>query len=183
MTRTPAALALFATLALAACDSPTPDEGDAITADPPAASATPGASPSASTPAPAPLAGEWEETASDEGNAIFFAISPDGSSRAHLFCPNGGDADQRFLVNIQGFDPVASEERMTVGSGGTVVTLVAAADPVRGGVSGKGPVPADIASILTGGEGVAVNYGSQNLGPLPTVPAEMAAGFARGCND
>lgn len=183
MTRTPANLALLATFALAACGAPAPDEGDAISADPPAASAIPSPSPSASTPAPAPLAGQWEETSSDEGNALFFAISSDGSSRAHLFCPNGGDANQRFLVNIQGFDPVASEERMTVGSGGTVVTLVAAADPVRGGVSGKGPVPADIAAILRGGEGVAVNYGNQNLGPMPAVPTEMAEAFARGCKD
>lgn len=182
MTRHPAALALFATLALAACGAPAPDADDPITPDAPSATPLPSAAPEATA---TPLAGQWDMNSSDEGDGLFFAVSADGSARAHLFCPNGGDANQRFLVNIRAFEPVGSEERMTVGSGDTVVTLVAepGGDPVRGGVSGKGPVPADLRAILTGGEGMAVNYGNQNLGPLPAVPADMADAFVSGCGD
>ncbi|MGX7896930.1 hypothetical protein [Tsuneonella sp. HG222] len=120
-------------------------------------------------------------TSSGEGDGLFFGATEGEPPSMHLFCPREGG----LLVNVNSFRPVGSEERMTLGSGGTVVTLVAdpAGDALRGGVSGTGPVPTDLAAILTGADGVAVNYGAQNLGVLPSVPRNLADNFVAGCTD
>lgn len=182
MTRHPAALALFATLALAACGAPAPDADDPATPDPPAAAPSASVSPTASPPPSA--AGRWDMVSSGEGDGLFFGAVEGEPGKVHLFCPNGASG-AGLLVNVNAFTPVGSEERMSFGSGGTVVTLVAdsSGDAQRGGVSGTGPVPAELRAILTGSEGVAVNYGSQNAGPFPAVPAELAEAFVGGCGD
>jgi hypothetical protein len=125
--------------------------------------------------------GRWEMTSSGEGDGLFFGVTEGEPGRVHVFCPAGGG----MLVNINAFRPIGSEERMSFGSGGEVVTLVAdpAGDGLRGGVSGEGPVPAALLAILTGKEGVAVNYGAQDIGPLPPVAAETARAFVTGCSD
>lgn len=126
-------------------------------------------------------AGAWQTVSSGEGGGLFYEVGEGESGRVHLFCPSGGG----LLINVRAFRPVGSEERMTFGSGGTVVTLVAdpAGDDLRGGVSGEGPVPENLRALLTGVEGVAINYGSQNIGPLPQVPDKTARDFATGCTD
>ena len=118
---------------------------------------------------------------SGEGDGLFFEATQGERPLVHLFCPAGGG----LLVNVAGFRPVGSEDRMSFGSGASVVTLVAdpAGDTLRGGVSGTGPVPAALRALLTGAPGVAVNYGSQNAGPLPAVPAGLARDFVAGCTD
>ncbi|MBN9788251.1 hypothetical protein DMP17_06560 [Pseudonocardia sp. TMWB2A] len=83
------------------------------------------------------------------------------------------------------FTPVSSEDRMSIGNGGIVTALVA--DPNRetnaGGMTGVAPVPTDLSKLLPGEAGLSVSYGNQKLGPLPPVPAEMAAIFEEGCYD
>lgn len=118
---------------------------------------------------------------SGEGDGLFFGATEGEPAVVHMFCPREGG----LLVNVNAFRPVGSEERMTFGSGGTVVTLVAdsAGDANRGGVSGEGAVPDELRAILTGASGVSVNYGAQNAGPLPPVPATVADDFAAGCAD
>ena len=120
-------------------------------------------------------------TSSSEGDGLFFGATEGEPGRVHIFCPSGGG----MLVNVGAFRPVASEERMNFGSGADVVTLVAdpSGDDLRGGVSGEGEVPANLDALLTGAEGVAVNYGSQDMGPLPPVPQAKARDFAAGCSD
>lgn len=174
---------LLATLALAACGAPTPEEGEAVTLDPPAV--TPSPTPAASAPTPAPVPGKWDMVSSGEGDGLFFGVAEGEPGKVHLFCPNGVAADAGLVVNVNAFKPVGSEERMSFGSGGTVVTLVAdpSGDAQRGGVSGTGPVPGELRAILTGGAGVAVNYGAQNVGPLPAVPVDLAEAFVGGCRD
>ncbi|HEX2794595.1 MAG TPA: hypothetical protein VHN58_09225 [Croceicoccus sp.] len=183
MTRHPAALALFATLALAACGAPAPDSDDPITPDAPSATLSP--SPIASASTPAPIAGKWDMVSSGEGDGLFFAVVEGERAKVHLFCPNGAAAGEALLVNVNAFKPVGSEERMSLGSGDTVLTLVAdpSGDAQRGGVSGIGAFPSELRAILTGGAGVVVNYGNQNVGPFPAVPSEMANAFVGGCGD
>jgi hypothetical protein len=155
-------------LSLAACGAPPRD------ADPDSNRAAPAATGSA----PAP---RWQTAASGEGDALFLA-GPDGKRQVALFCPaETGD----LLVNVTGFRPIGSEERMSFGSGGIAVTLVAdpRGDPGRGGVTGRGRVPDELAAILLGSEGLGVNYGAQNIGPLATPGAEAARLFLRGCKD
>ena len=122
----------------------------------------------------------WEHVASGEGDGL-------GLWRAEtrlltLFCP----ADrEELIVNVPGFRPIGSEERMSLGAGGEVVTLVAdpAGDRQRGGVSAAGPVPANLAAILAGSAPIAVNYGAQDEGPHPLPDREAASSLIAGCRD
>ncbi|WP_370031444.1 hypothetical protein [Qipengyuania mesophila] len=179
-------LAASATLLLAAC---TPEAGDQASTDEPMLPNAADSATATSHPAPMPHtdagktfpSGRWEMTSSGEGDGLFFGVTEGEPGRVHIFCPAGGG----MLVNVNAFRPIGSEERMSFGSGGEVVTLVAdpAGDGLRGGVSGEGPVPPSLLANLTGSEGVGVNYGAQDIGPLPPIPAETARAFITGCTD
>ena len=131
--------------------------------------------------APASARPAWQSAASGEGDALFLAIG-EGPRIVALFCPaSSGD----LLVNVPAFRPIPSEERMSFGAGGTAVTLVAdpRGDRGRGGVSGRGAIPAELSAILASAAGIAVNYGAQNSGPHPAPPPDLAAQFLAGCRD
>ena len=115
----------------------------------------------------------WDLQSSGEGSALVLA---DGGVR--LFCPTERNV---LVVNVQSFRPVGSEERMTFGQGRMAETLVAdsSGDAARGGVTAEGPVPENLAELLSGP--VAVNYGSQNSGPHPTPPTALVNAFAGSC--
>ncbi|MGV3556452.1 MAG: hypothetical protein ACO1OD_14490 [Croceibacterium sp.] len=171
-TRTSGLLAV--TLILAACggEEETPEEP---------APTPPGAATSDASPDPVVAdwaARSWDLQASGEGTALVFPTG--GDTQVRLFCPAGGET---ILVNVPGFRPVGSEERMTFGSGGEAHTLVAdtRGDRQRGGVSGTGAVPGNLAALLGGP--VSVNHGSQNAGPYPAPPAGLVRSFVTACND
>ena len=108
----------------------------------------PGAKGEAAAPAAAPSdpASRWDMESSGEGIAL--ALLPtSGPATVRLFCPAGR---KRLLVNVPSFRPVGSEERLSFGSGGEVVALVAdtRGDRQRGGVSGTGDVPAGLAALV-----------------------------------
>jgi hypothetical protein len=128
-----------------------------------------------------PLGPHWGEVVS-EGDAALVLTGTDGKALLTLACPRGSD---ELAVNVHAFRPVASEERMTFGAAGTAVTLVADArgDPGRGGVTGRGPVPAELPAILATAEGIVVNYGSQNSGPHPGPSAQGARYLVSECRD
>jgi hypothetical protein len=117
-----------------------------------------------------------------EGDAALVLTGMNGKALVTLACPRGSD---ELAVNVQAFRPVASEERMTFGAGGTAVTLVAdpRGDPRRGGVTGRGPVPEELPAILAAAEGITVNYGSQNSGPHPRPSARRARYLVSECRD
>ncbi len=131
-------------------------------------------------PASAAAAFRWTTSSSGEGDSLSMRVHDDEVA-FHLFCPARSND---LLVNVPGLRPVASEERMTIGSGSLATALVAdvAGDAVRGGVSATGPVPAELDEILTGGQGIGVSYGSQTRS-FPPPPAEAAGQFLRGCRD
>lgn len=81
------------------------------------------------------------------------------------------DRTRDLLVNVSSFRPIGSEERMTFGSGGAVETIVAdfRGDADRGGVTGTGPVPPNLTSLLSGP--VSINYGNQTF-TAETAPEE-----------
>ena len=172
---------LAATLLLAACS------GGDETAQPPersdesaleGAAADPSASPSPSDADPQASAGGWDMISSGEGVALLFPASGDAAIR--LFCPAGKN---RILVNVPGFRPIGSEERLTFGSGGAAHALVAdtRGDRQRGGVSGTGAVPGDLAALIAGP--VSASYGAQTSGPHPAPPRNLARSFAAACSD
>lgn len=117
----------------------------------------------------------WDLQSSDEGASLVL-----GGGAVRLFCPSDGN---ELLVNVQAFRPIGSEERMSFGQGGEVVALVAGAagDAGRGGVTGRGEVPANLPALLSGD--VSVAYGAQVSGPHPQPAAGLVEAFARACSD
>ncbi|MDQ3143307.1 MAG: hypothetical protein M3Q57_00305 [Pseudomonadota bacterium] len=125
--------------------------------------------PAPDAPAPdAPAKGRqgWELLSSGEGTAL--RLVREGASAVHLFCPSRSG---RLAVNVAGFKPIVSEERLSLGSDGTAIALVAdsGGDALRGGVTGEGPVPEELGAILSGP--ISASYGAQTVGPLPA-PSE-----------
>src|SRR5688572_24961392 len=108
--------ALGLAAALAACGAPPPeadpDSDPTAPAATPAAPAAPkGDAAPAPAPRPAPTAPGWRTDSSGEGDALFLAGS-DGIRRVSLFCPA---ETEDILVNVAGFQPIGSEERMSFG--------------------------------------------------------------------
>jgi uncharacterized membrane protein len=165
---------LAVTLLLAACG----DEAAEAPAADPASTVSPSAAPGEDPVVADWAARSWDLQASGEGTALVFPTG--GEAAVRLFCPSESNT---ILVNVPGFRPVGSEERMTFGSGGEAHTLVAdtRGDRQRGGVSATGPVPAGLAALLGGP--VSVNHGSQNAGPFPAPPAGLVRSFVTACND
>lgn len=119
----------------------------------------------------------WDLQSSGEGVALALA-SPDGGTAIRLFCPTGQTS---LLVNVPAFKPIGSEERLSFGSGGNVVALVAdpRGDVQRGGVTGSGPLPDDIKGLLEGP--ITASYGAQTSGPHPILPTELHRQFITAC--
>lgn len=119
----------------------------------------------------------WDLQASGEGSALVFG-DRDGAAVLRLFCPVAAD---RLVVSIPAFRAIASEERLSFGSGETVVALVAdpRGDAQRGGVSGAGAVPADLKGLVAGP--VSASYGAQASGPHPMPPQDLSRQFVTAC--
>jgi uncharacterized membrane protein len=115
--------------------------------------------------------------ASGEGSALAL-LSASGGTAIRLFCPAG---ENQLLVNVPGFRAVGSEERLSFGSSGAVTTLVAktGGDQLRGGVSGTGVIPSDLAELIAGP--ISASYGAQVSGPHSAPPAELVRTFVAAC--
>jgi uncharacterized membrane protein len=164
---------------LAACgsrdDGPAPPANEAAAPAAAAAEAPPAAAePSATSPA-----GRWDLQSSGEGTALAL-LAGSGPAAIRLFCPV---RQRQLLVNVPGFRPIGSEERLSFGSGATVAALVAdtRGDPRRGGVSGTGAVPVNLAALIGGP--ISASYGAQTSGPHPAPPANLARLFAGACDE
>ncbi len=121
----------------------------------------------------------WDMQSSGEGTALVVGDRA-GETSLRIFCPAGSG---KLLVNVPGFDPIGSEERLSFGQGGEAEALVAdsSGDPARGGVTGEGPVPKNLAELLSGE--VSASYGAQVSGPHPAPPAGLVTAFAGACSD
>ena len=127
----------------------------------------------------AQAAERWDLQSSGEGTALAL-LSGSGGTSIRLFCPSG---PRRLLVNVPAFRPIGSEERLSFGSGGEAHALVAdtRGDRRRGGVSGTGAVPANLATLVGGP--VSASYGAQTSGPHAAPPPELARAFVRACSE
>ena len=119
----------------------------------------------------------WDVQSSGEGVALAL-LSGAGSTAMRLFCPA---ASNELLVNVPSFRPIGSEERLSFGSGGEVVALVAdpSGDAQRGGVTGASAVPGNLTALVSGP--VSASYGAQVSGPHPAPPGNLAQAFVRAC--
>lgn len=159
----PAFAALTAAL-LAGCGR-APDNSSA--GDPPPAGA----------PAEPSGAAGWGLQSSGEGVAL--ELLADGRPALRLSCPAGRS---QLVVNVAAFEPIGSEERLSIGSGGEALALVADSrgDRQRGGVTAEGPVPGNLAALVAGP--VSASYGSQSSGPHEAPAANLAAAFVAACS-
>jgi uncharacterized membrane protein len=125
-----------------------------------------------------PARGGWDLQSSGEGAALAL-LGVSGETVVRLFCPAG---QHRLLVNVPAFRAIGSEERLSFGSGSEAVALVAdtRGDAQRGGVSGTGPVPDNLAALVGGP--LSVSYGSQSSGPHTAPPADLARAFTGACS-
>lgn len=166
-------LALIAALSLllAACGSPpdAPNTASAGASETPRAGAVPAAN------AAAPAAPGWRIERAAEGTALAL-LGSDGSPTIRLLC-----AARNLHVDVPGFRPIASEERLSLGSGNQAVALVAAIarQPRRNGVSAAGATPENLAALIGGP--LSASYGAQTSGPHPAPPAQMAQAFVAAC--
>jgi uncharacterized membrane protein len=121
----------------------------------------------------------WDLRSNGDGVALAL-LGESGATAIRLFCPAG---QNRMLVNVPAFKPIGSEERLSFGSGGNVVALVAdpRGDVQRGGVSGSGPVPKDLKALVEGPVGA--SYGAQRSGPHLAPPADLSRSFVTACFD
>lgn len=124
------------------------------------------------------VVGKWDLQSSGEGVALVYLTS--GTTALRLFCPARAT---ELIVSVPDFKPIASEERLSFGSGGEAVTLVADSrgDLLRGGVSGTGPVPGNLAALVRGP--VAASYGRQISRPAVAPPSQLASGFISSCSE
>lgn len=170
-------IAVTSTL-LAACGS----RGSEPAAAPGNESETPSAekepSPVATETAGKSAAQGWDLQSSGEGVALVLAGAERPAIR--LFCPAGG---KTLLVNVPGFRPIGSEERLSFGSGGEAAALVADSrgDRKRGGVTGSGAVPDDLAALVGGP--VSASYGAQRSGPHSAPPRALSSAFVAACRE
>lgn len=127
--------------------------------------------------AAAPTTSHWDLQSSGEGVALAL-LSGSGNAAMRLFCPAG---KSELLVNVPSFNQIGSEERLSFGSGGEVVALVAdpRGDAGRGGVTGTGPVPDDLADLLAGP--ISASYGAQTSGPHLAPPPGLTRAFVGAC--
>ncbi len=84
-------------------------------------------------------------------------------------------------VEIAGFSPIGSEDRLSFGSDGTVEALVAQLHGGSGqsGISAEGPVPDNLQALIGGP--LSASYGAQTSGPHPAPPAALADAFVATC--
>lgn len=129
--------------------------------------------------APPSARARWDLQSSGEGAALVIGDAS-GDTVLRLFCPAGSG---KWLVNVPAFRAIGSEERFSFGNATQVATLVAdaAGDAARGGVTGEGPVPRDLAILLSGR--VAASYGRQVSGPHAAPPSDLANAFTGACLD
>lgn len=162
---------LTAALLLAGCGPREASVENAASPDEPSAPASDPAAPAAEA--------RWDLQSSGEGVALALLTGGE-TATVRLFCPAGTG---QLIVNVPAFQPIGSEERLSFGSGGEAHALVAdpRGDAQRGGVTGSGAVPGNLAALISGP--IAVSYGAQESGPHPALPQNLAAAFAAACSD
>lgn len=158
--------AAIAALALCACSPanepaaapPTPAE-----APPPAQVTQPGIS--------------WGTASNGEGIALLLSDAA-GAPILRLGCIRNPAV---MTLAIEGFTPIGSEERLTVGLDDTLFVFVADPTASGPGVQAEADISTDFLDRLEDAKAIRAVYGNQELGPHMPPPAGIAAGFAAEC--
>ena len=123
-------------------------------------------------PAPAPLPNPapmpspdapWQAVGTGAGYAL--VRKEKGDDQIRLACVPGGGANGagRLLVWVGPFNPIGSEERLTIGFDDQVFGVVAASTKPGPGVDGEGAIPTAELAALPTARTVGFSYGAQTL--------------------
>ena len=128
-------------------------------------------------PSPAPSTqGGWAFR-SEPASASLTLEDRAGRPMLRLLCPRG----RRLAVNVPGFTPLGSEDRLSFGAGGESVALVADSrgDSALGGVSAEGELPGNLEALLSAS--LSASYGAQGSGPHQPPGEEARNAFVAAC--
>lgn len=101
-----------------------------------------------------------------------------GSPALHLSCDNPAGA---FVIHVPGFEPIGSEDRLTMGAGDEAFAFVADLQASGPGVTAGGAPEADLFVRMARGEPVRAVYGAQSVGPLRAGTPEALSAFVARC--
>ena len=112
-------------------------------------------------PAPVPAAPSppAPTVASDDGTLAF--VDAAGVPTATLSCGAGA-----LRIVVPGFQPIGSEDRLSIGTEGEAFALVADLAAPGPGVTASGTPDPDLLDRLARGESLFAMYGQQSVGPL-----------------
>ncbi|HEY0599468.1 hypothetical protein [Brevundimonas sp.] len=113
-----------------------------------------------------------------EAPSVMAFVDAGGVERLQLACRAG---DPAFRITVPGFEPIGSEDRLTLGAGDEAFAHVADLEASGPGVAAGGPIDADLLDRLARGEPVRAVYGAQSVGPLQAARPETLAAFAGRC--
>lgn len=121
----------------------------------------------------------WTLQPSDRGTELVL-LGADKIATMRLICPAGKN---QLLVNVPGFRPITSEERLSFGGDGSAMTFVAdtRGDAERGGISAVSDIPDDLANLA--GRPLSASYGVQKSGPYSPPPRHMFNAFVGACGE
>lgn len=86
-----------------------------------------------------------------------------------------------FVVRVIGFTPIGSEERLSLGLGEEIVTMVADPEDRSGGVVATTHDPAAIAGPLRAADAIVASYGAQNFGSVAPPAPEAINSLIESC--
>jgi hypothetical protein len=98
-----------------------------------------------------------------EGGAALLLTDPSGESLLQLSCR---EEPRMMTVDVERFEPVSSEDRLSFGAGGEPFVFVAdLADTTASGVRAHAPASEEFLMHLRRANQVSAVYGAQTLGP------------------
>lgn len=165
---------IIAAMLLGACDRPG-DTGDGSSS--PTVEARPSSLPA--TDGAKQTEARWVLLPDAKGTALLLQTQT-GARIVSLTCASGGN---RLQINVPGFTPIDSEDRLSFGSNGEAGVLIAdfRGDKQLGGVSAESAVPSNLAASVRGP--ISISYGAQTSGPHPAVPQDIVKPFVAVCSN
>jgi hypothetical protein len=167
---------VMTTLALTACGQ---ERAAAPAAQPPASSPRPTASPALpATPPPAP-ASPWSLQVSAAAGVAIVLADEAGGERMRIACRRNPND---LHVSAPAFRKIGSEERLTLGAGDELATLVVVQGaPAGAPLQAAGELPPAFVEALSQGRQVTASYGASTIGPIDPPADQIRSAFVAAC--
>ena len=133
--------------------------------------------PAAAADAPSP----WSLQASATAGAAIILSDDTGAERLRIACRRN---PAELYVSAPAFTRIGSEERLTLGAGDELATLVVSQETPPGRpLEAVGQLSADFVDAFAAGRAIAASYGASAIGPAPSPPPHLRASFAAACRE